>query len=128
MSHKITFATFGVSHSLNTSDRGRAPAFPSELTGSCSLDEQARRRGCRTGRPGAGRRWSELRRFASPRRSRGFVVERLHRVLLARDRERGQLLLGLEPVLHVTTLRAAGLLPQLPGTLRDASPQLLVVH
>src|SRR4051794_16696065 len=112
----------------STSDRGRTTAFPSELTGSCRLDEQARRRGCRTGRPGAGRRRSELRRFAFPRRSRGIVVERLHRVLLARDRERGQLLLGLEPVLHVATLRAAGLLPQLPGPLRDPLPQLVVIH
>src|SRR3954451_8215060 len=98
------------------------------MTGFCTLDEQARRRGCRTGRPGADRRWSELRCFAFPWRSRGLVVERFHRVLLARDRERGQLLLGLEPVLHVATLRAAGFLPQLAGTLRDALLQLVVVH
>src|SRR3954454_20971204 len=56
------------------------------------------------------------------------MVERLHRVLLAGDGERGQLLLGLEPVLHVASFRPAGLLPQLAGPLRDAPPQPIVVH
>src|SRR3954451_13567248 len=79
--------------------------------------------------PEARRRYSQLRCFAFPRwHPRGTVVERFHRILLARDRERGQLLLGLEPVLHVAPLRAAGFLPQLAGTLRDALLQLLVVH
>src|SRR5206468_12837103 len=81
-----------------------------------------------TSDPGADRRSSGLRCPVLPWRPRGIVVERLHRVLLAGDGERGQFLLGLEPVLHVASLRAAGVLPQLAGAVRDAPPQLVVVH
>src|SRR3954451_21702288 len=71
---------------------------------------------------------SKLRCFAFPEHPRGIVVERFQRVLLDRGRERRQLLLGYQPVLHVAPLRATGFLPQLSGPLRATLLQLLVGH